>query len=213
VPKRTTDAAPLVTHGLPLCLVLACGPELGPALPDIVSGHYRVAHLEVDDPCLMGVLSSDAIVGLSLDAVEQLYAEPVPIRAAGAHLEVPEPRFQTEQVRLAPPEDIVWNMVPLRWQESSYEQQVSIDVTFCESYRFSWSAIALDEQTIHVIREGTGCGPGDDNSQICDNRVEIEYELVQPCESPCELVDDRETRFPDADLGNDVITRTSHCTC
>jgi hypothetical protein len=215
VPKRRTHATPLVIHPLPLFLLLACGPELGPDLPDIVSGHYRVEHWEVHDPCSMGVLTSDATAGISLDALDQLYAEPVPIRVAGARLEVPEPRLRARPVAPVSAEldDTAWKMVPLRWQASSYERQVSIDITFCESYRFSWSAVALDEETIHVTREGLGCGPGDGHSRICDNRLEIEYQLVQPCESPCELVDDREARSPDADLGDDVLGRPSRCAC
>jgi len=57
-----------------------------------------------------------------------------------------------------------------------------------------------------------GCGAGDGQSRICDNRIDIEYELVDACEEPCELDDDRETLFPGVET-DDIIPHDSRCAC
>lgn len=208
---RRTELLALLT---PIVLGgLGCGPELGPVPPEIVSGHYRAQLIELEDACEPGsavAWSADVTAGYSRDAHERLYEASVPIRAVGVRLEVPEPQPRGPS---QPLEEPPWKMQPLVWDAASYELEVAFEITFCESYRHVWSAVALDEETIHVTREGIGCGPGDGASRICDHRIDIEYALVEPCEAPCELVDDRETRYPGVELGGDVILRGSRCAC
>jgi hypothetical protein len=190
-----------------------CGPELGPTTPHVVSGYYRAASIESDDSCGMGaVWSTEVSAAISHEGFEALYAEAVPIRADAESVEVPEPTLQLGLHADEPPDSIPWKMRRLAWTSESYELEAAFAITFCEDYRHTWSAVALDDQTIHVTREGTGCGPGDGESRICDNRVDIEYELVDACQAPCEFVDDGETRFPGVDLEG-IILHDSRCEC
>ena len=196
----------MVLFALGFASTSGCGPELGPVTPHVVSGYYRAASIESDDSCEMNVVwSTEVSAGYSRDDFEALFADAVPIRADVDHLEVPEPTVQL-------PEAQPWKMRRLAWTSESYELEASFDITFCKDYRHTWSAVALDAETIHVTREGTGCGAGDGQSRVCDNRVEIEYELVDACEEPCDFVDDGETRFPGMDL-EDIILHDSHCEC
>jgi hypothetical protein len=190
-----------------------CGPELGPVIPHVVSGYYRAASIESDDACQMGGLwSTDVAVAYSREGFEALYAGAVPIRADAEFVEVPEPTRELEPSPEEPPEREPWKMRRLAWTSASYELEAHFEITFCEDYRHTWSAVPLDEKTFHVTREGTGCGPGDGQSRLCDNRIDIEYELVDACQEPCEFVDDRETRFPGVDL-EDIILHDSRCEC
>jgi hypothetical protein len=206
-----------------------CGPELNPT-PDVRSGYYRAESIETDDACGMGaVWSSNMVAAYSSEAYQRVHAQSVPIRAHGLSIEVPEPSIEVperEADGAAPhaplpssspgtlqPLAMPWRMRPLAREAASYELEVFFDITFCESYRHAWTAVVLDEETIHVTREGSGCGAGDGYSQICDNHVAIEYVLEQTCEPPCEFVDDRDTRFPGAQLGDDLILRDSRCSC
>ena len=200
----------VVVLGLVLGCASGCGPELGAMTPDLVSGYYRAEWIETDDGPMAAVWSTDMRVGFSRGYFDTLYADPVPVRVDAGSLEVPEPAPTLE----GPAADagVYWKMRRLAWTGSSFEAEEGFAISFCESYRNTWSAAALDEATVHVTREGTGCGPGDGDSRIDDNRLEIEYVLVDPCEPPCEFVDDRETRFPGLAL-DDVILRESHCEC
>jgi hypothetical protein len=178
-------------------------------MAEVRSGYYRAWSIESEVACGEDMVwSSDVSAGYTSAAYEQVYADPVPIRADGLSIEVPEPSLElTGSLRrvLTPP----WKMRPLARQGASYELEVFFDITFCEAYRHAWTAVVLDDETIHVTREGTGCGPGDGQSRICDNQVAIEYVLEQPCESPCEIANDRDTRLP----GDDLILRQNHCEC
>ena len=190
-----------------------CGPELGPVVPEVVSGYYRAASIESDDACQMGAFwSTDMAVGYSPEGFEALYADAVPVRADAEFVEVPEPTKELEPALAEAAGREPWKMRRLAWTSTSYELQVAFAITFCEEYRHTWSAVPVDEQTIHVTREGMGCGPGDGQSQICDNRIDIEYELVEACEEPCEFVDDRATRLPGVEL-EDIILHDSRCAC
>ena len=187
-------------------LALGCGPELGP--DDVLaSGYYRTEHVGVDDPC-----SSS---GIRSDAYPSLYAEPVPIRSDGERLEVPDiatighsPDPHTVVVDIAG-----WKMLPLMWQGASFDWQVTLHDDERECYRFSWTAVALDAETVHVTREGTSCDDGPDELRACDSVLELELALEQPCESPCVFVDDRDSLFPEIDLGDDILLHASRCEC
>lgn len=200
----------LILLALLLGGVSGCGPQLGAGTHDLVSGYYRAEWIESDDGPMAAVWSTDMRVGLSREFFDALYADPVPVRADAESLEVPEPAAAIE----GPPVDagLYWRLRGLGWTGSGFEAEEAFSISFCESYRYTWSAAALDEETIHVTREGTGCGPGDGDSRIDDNHIEIEYVLVDPCEPPCDFVDDRETRAPALE-GDDVILRESRCEC
>jgi len=145
-----------------------------------------------------------------------LYAEPVPIRTDRGYLEIPEPQPRViESAGDLALEETPWKMRPLVWDASNdeYALEVSFEITFCESYHHSWTAVASDEEVIHVLREGSGCGAGQDGSRICDNGLVIEYELVRRCDPPCTIVDDREDAFPGVEIGDDVILRNNDCRC
>ncbi len=203
----------VATLALALGSASGCGPELGPVVPHVVSGYYRATSIEGEDACGMGGLwSTDMAAGYSPEGFDALYADAVPIRADAELVEVPEPTRELEPVAVDPPDHEPWKMRRLAWTSTSYELEAALAISFCEDYRHTWSAIPLDEQTLHVTREGTGCGPGDGQSRICDNRIDIEYELVDACEEPCTFVDDRETLFPGVQL-EDIILHDSRCAC
>jgi hypothetical protein len=185
-----------------------CGPEIRD--PELVSGYYRAAWIETDDGPDASVWSSDAQVGFTREFFDGFYADPVPLRADGESVEVPEPAAAVEAP--AAGAGVHWKMRRLTSTGSGFAAEEAFEISFCERYHYTWTATALDEETIHVTRDGMGCGSGDGVSRIDDNRIDIEYVLVEPCEPPCEFVDDRDTRFPGVDLG-DVILRENRCEC
>jgi hypothetical protein len=147
--------------------------------------------------------------GLSPEAFEALYVDPVPVRAGPEFLEVPELATVVEGLVTS---ELHWRMRRLSSTGTSFEADEAFAISFCRSYRFTWSAATLDGETIHVTREGTGCGPGDGESRIDDNRLDVEYQLVDPCEPPCAFVDERETILPGSELEG-AILRDSWCEC
>jgi hypothetical protein len=138
----------------------------------VISGEYQAVEIEVDGGCGMGVWSSDVWVAYSPAYFRELYAEPVVLEADGEVLEVPEPVAS----EIGPQQ--AWRMVPLTWSDSLFRREETYALTFCPRYQHTWSAIVIDEETIHVTREGHGCHAGDGRSRICDNTLSIEYVLA-----------------------------------
>jgi hypothetical protein len=189
-----------------LGLLSGCGPQLGPALPDLVTGYYQALSIASEDAAgetdASGVWSSDMQVGYSPESYARLYASPVPIRVIDDRIEIPEPMLDEWATAASPS----WKMRPLTWDTASYEADVAFQLSFCDAYHHTWTAVALDDETIHVTRDGTGCGDGDGDSRIEDNRLEIEYVRVEACEGACEIVDDGEG-------AGDVLGWESRCAC
>jgi hypothetical protein len=203
-----------VRGGGAVWLVLGCGPQL--ADEGLVSGHYRARYLDIDQPDGAVCVPDDEGTGgcLQSGAYEALFAEPVPVRTARNRIDIPEPH----QVPVAPfpagnsvgPIN-AWKLRTLSKDGSSYTSSAKMwadgPSPWCQA--IAWSAVALDEETVFVTREATGCDDTDAGSVL----VEIELVLEQACAPPCAFADDRERLAPDLDLGDDVLLGSTRCAC
>lgn len=205
---------PAATFLLPLAISLStgagCGPQLGPE-PAFATGLYRAEVLRAEDDCgETGVWSSDVTHGYARDYFDGLYSDPVPVRASGEALVIPEPVPLGLGVD-APPVQ-VWTMVRLVGADTALYREEAFDLSYCDDYRHAWSVDALDDEAFVVTREGYGCGAGDGQSGICDNVLTIAYELVDACPAACELTGEAIDGLSDAEQG-DLLGDNPRCTC